>query len=74
MLGVHALARMDFPIRTNKRTVFSTALVLMLGWELFEYVIGLSSIVGQLNDIIKDILVGSLGVIIGYIVLKTTKR
>ena len=46
----------------------------MLGWELFEYVIGLSSIVGQLNDIIKDILVGSLGVIIGYIVLKTTKR
>jgi hypothetical protein len=74
VLGVHALARMDFPIRTNKRTIFSIAMVLMVGWEVFEYVIGLSSIAGQLNDIIKDIFVGSAGVIIGYTVFKTTKR
>ena len=74
VLGVHALMRLRFPVRTNKRTIFSVALILMLSWELFEYLLGLSSIAGQLNDIVKDIIVGSLGVIIGYIALKTTKR
>lgn len=74
VLGIHALVRLGFPVKTNKRTIFSVALLFMISWEIFEYNIGLVRESGHLLDTIKDIFIGSSGVIIGYIVLKLRNK
>lgn len=74
VLGIRSLVRLGVPLTLNKRTVFSLAIFIMVTWEIFEYSIGLTRIAGHVFDVLKDILVGSAGVIIGYIVIRQRKN
>lgn len=71
VLGVNSASKIrPNYVRPNKRTVLSVALLLIVGWEIFERLNGLFVADVYLFDTAKDIVVGLLGVIIGYKVLK----
>ena len=74
VLGVRVLNHLQLVKKTNKRTVFGIALLMMLAWEVFEYTIGFVSQSTYLFDTIKDIFVGGLGVLTGYLILKQKNK
>lgn len=74
VLGVRVLFHLGVVRKTNKRSVFGIALLLISAWELFEYSIGLINGPAYFFDTIKDIFFGSLGVVIGYFILKQRSK
>lgn len=70
-LGAYSLAKLKIlKSKPSKGAIFLTAFLVMVGWEIFERINGLFIADAYLLDTIKDIIVGFVGVIIGYIFLR----
>lgn len=73
-LGVFALTTFRrITLKPTISLVLGTALVLVLGWEYFEWQVGLFNPDIHLPDAIYDITLGLTGGLLGYLILKRFK-
>src|SRR5690606_8935305 len=70
VLGVHAISRLQLPIKPTRRTILIVAFAAMIAWEIFERVMGLYPPGTTIFDVLKDLVVGTTGVLVGYYFLK----
>lgn len=74
VLGVHAISRLPIPIKPTRRTIVVIAFAGMIAWEVFERMVGLYSADTYFIDTLKDIALGTTGVLVGYYLLKKKKH
>ncbi|MEY2665351.1 MAG: hypothetical protein RLZZ480_456 [Candidatus Parcubacteria bacterium] len=68
VLGVYALCSLKHvPLKPTSLIIFSTLGALMVIWEIFEWQAGLFDPHTYLFDTAKDIAVGSIGGLVGYL-------
>jgi hypothetical protein len=67
VIGVYALCSLKhIPLRPTSLIIFTTLVIVMILWEIFEWRIGLFNPQYGLFDTIKDLLVGLSGGLVGY--------
>lgn len=59
-----------FTRRPRKREIFIIAFIAIIAWEIFEQSAGVTSAPIYILDTIKDIVVGFIGVLVGYVMLR----
>lgn len=70
VLGVYALCSLKhIPLKPTSFIIFSTLAIAMISWEIFEYTAGLYDPSTHYFDTIKDFVVGSLGGLVGYMIM-----
>lgn len=68
VLGVYALCSLKHvPLKPTTLIIFSTLTALIVGWEVFERFAGLYDPTTYLYDVSKDIIVGYVGGLVGYL-------
>ena len=68
VLGVYALCALKHvPLKPTTLLVFSTLFFLMFAWELFEWKAGLFEPGFHMMETTKDIIVGFVGGLLGYV-------
>ena len=69
VLGVHALCSLKhIPLKPTTVIVFSTLIIIMVSWEVFERSVGLYNPGTYVFDVSKDLFVGLSGGLLGYLV------
>ena len=69
VLGVYALCSLKHvPLKPTSFIIFTTLIVLMVTWEIFEWKAGLFDPRTHLFDTTKDFIVGLTGGLVGYFV------
>ena len=69
VLGVYAICSLKHvPLKPTTLIIFSTLAITMLLWEIFEWKAGLFDPQTHLFDTTKDIIVGLIGGLVGYLV------
>ena len=69
VLGVYAICSLKHvPLKPTTLIIFSTLTITMLLWEIFEWKAGLFDPQTHLFDTTKDIIVGLIGGLVGYLV------
>lgn len=67
MLGVYALCSLKHvPLKPTSFIIFSTLIIAMVVWELFEWQVGLFDPHTHFFETMKDIVVGLIGGLVGY--------
>ena len=67
VLGVYALCSLKHvPLKPTSLIIFSTLIIIMVVWELFEWKFGLFNPKTHLFDTSKDFAVGLSGGLVGY--------
>jgi hypothetical protein len=73
--GTVVLARQRLlPRPIKKRLLLTIAFICIFGWEVFEYVFGISAGPLYILDTISDVAIGFTGVLTGYLALRKTNR
>lgn len=68
VLGVYAICSLKhIPLKPTTFLVFSTLFLLMVGWEIFEWQAGLFEPGFHMTETAKDIIVGFVGGLLGYV-------
>lgn len=69
VLGVYALCSLKhIPLKPTGVIIFSTLFFIMISWEIFERLAGLYNPATFIYDVSKDIIVGFVGGLVGYLV------
>ena len=69
VVGVYAICSLKhIPLKPTTLLIFSTLIVIMLAWEFFEWKMGLFDPLVHVADTTKDLIVGLLGGLVGYLV------
>lgn len=69
VLGVYALCSLKhIPLKPTTVIIFSTLFIIMISWEVFERSVGLYNPSTYVFDVSKDLIVGLLGGLLGYLV------
>ena len=69
VMGVFAVCSLKhISLKPTFFIVFTTLIVVMIAWEVFERVVGLYNQSTYVFDVSKDLLVGFCGGVIGYLV------
>ena len=67
VLGVYALCSLKHvPLKPTSFIIFSTLIIAMVVWELFEWQVGLFDPHTHFFETMKDIVVGLIGGLVGY--------
>lgn len=69
VLGVYAICSLKhIPLKPTGVIIFSTLFFIMIAWEVFERLAGLYNPATYVYDVSKDIIVGFVGGLVGYLV------
>jgi hypothetical protein len=69
VLGVYALCSLKHvPLKPSTILIFFTLFFIMIMWELFERLAGLYNPATYVFDVSKDLLVGTIGGLLAYLV------
>jgi hypothetical protein len=67
VVGVYAICSLKHvPLKPTTLIIFSTLLIIMAVWEIFEWNVGLFNPQTYMFDTSKDVLVGLTGGLVGY--------
>jgi hypothetical protein len=67
VLGVYAICSLKHvPLKPTTLIIFGTLAAIMVSWELFERAAGLYDPTTYMFDVSKDLIVGLLGGLVGY--------
>ena len=69
VLGVYALCSLKHvPLKPTSVLIFSTLIIIMVVWEIFEWKIGLFDPTNHTFDTAKDLFDGLFGGLVGYFI------
>jgi len=67
VMGVRALCSLKLvPLSPTAPVIFAALVLCMVAWEAFEYAVGLYNPPTYLFDVSKDLLMGTIGGLVGY--------
>ena len=68
VLGVYAICSLKhIPLKPTTLIIFGTLVTIMVSWELFERAAGLYDPITYVFDVGKDLIVGLVGGLVGYL-------